>query len=122
MNPENPNLAEMFGEFDAGIFTNKATEAIKLVTIGTVQHRKKGQIIIILDFDPIGESDSVKVKHTLKYNRPTKNGKQTEENATTTPMYVNREGYLTISPQLQEDLFKNNQSDNVVNLKGKNNG
>jgi hypothetical protein len=37
-------------------------------------------------------------------------------------MYVNRDGYLTISPQLQEDLFKNNQSDNVVNLKGKNNG
>jgi hypothetical protein len=62
-----PTIDEMIGEFDAGIFTSKVT-ALKLVTIGTIENDKKGQVTIILDFEQIGDSSSVQVKHTLKYN------------------------------------------------------
>ncbi len=120
MSEPNPTLEEMIGELGAGIFTKKFTEAIKLAAIGTIQNHRKGSVVVTLEFNQIGESDSVTVKHTLKYCRPTKNGDQVERDITSTPMYVNREGYLTISPQLQEDLFKNDPSNStVVTFKGK---
>jgi hypothetical protein len=38
----NPTLEETLQEFDAGIFVNKVTEALKQAALGTVQHGKKG--------------------------------------------------------------------------------
>jgi hypothetical protein len=101
----NQTLEEMLGELDAGLFVYKVTEALKMVALGTVQHSKQGQVSMIFDLKQIGDSSSVAVSHTLKYSKPTTNGKMSEENKTVTPMYVNRDGYLTISPELQADLF-----------------
>ncbi|WP_197026935.1 hypothetical protein [Methylomonas sp. 11b] len=57
------------------------------------------------------------MNHTLKFSKPTRRGKATEEMTTSTPMYVNNLGCLTISPQTQDDLFANT-GDNVTLLKG----
>jgi len=115
-----PTLNETLDEFDAGIFTAKATEALKQVAMGVVATGKKGQVIITLDLEQIGDSSSVQTKHTLKYGRPTKNGKITEENTTSTPMYVDNLGYMTISPQTQDDLFSvvGNKSAGVSKMGG----
>ena len=112
----NPTLDETIGEFDAGIFTSKVTSALKLVALGVIENGKKGQVTITLDLDQISDSSSVVVKHTLKYNKPTKNGKMLEENTTSTPMYVDREGYLTINPQTQNDLFAADKTNNVTKI------
>ena len=111
-----PTLEETLGEFDAGIFTSKVTSAFKLVALGTIENGKKGQVTIVLDLEQIGDSSSVQVKHTLKYSKPTKNGKATEENTTSTPMYVDGNGYLTISPQTQNDLFAADKTNNVTKI------
>lgn len=111
-----PTLNEIIGEFDAGIFESKVSSALKMVAQGTIENGKKGQVTVVIDLERIGDSSSVQVKHTLKYSKPTKNGKATEENTTTTPMYVDREGYLTISPETQNDLFKADKSNNVTRL------
>ena len=113
-----PTLDETLLELDAGLFVNKITEALKMAALGTIQNGKKGSVSIIIELEQLGDSDSVKVKHTLKYCKPTRNGKAVEENTTTTPMYVNKDGFLTISPELQTDLFK---SGNVTQL-GEHNG
>ena len=111
-----PTLEETLGELDAGIFTAKVTSALKLVALGVIENRKKGQVTIVLDLEQIGDSASVQVKSTLKYNKPTKNGKTTEDNTTSTPMYVDGDGYLTISPQTQQDLFAADKNNNVTNI------
>lgn len=117
----NPTLDETLQEFDAGIFVNKVTEAIKQAALGTVQHSKKGSVSLVFEFSQIGDSSSVQVKHTLKYVKPTKNGKVSEENATSTPLYVNKDGFLTISPELQADLFYADKN-NVTNFRGNDHG
>lgn len=117
----NPTLDDTLQEFDAGLFVNKVTEALKMAALGTINHGKKGAVTLIIDLEQIGDSDSVQVKHTLKYVKPTKNGKVVEENATSTPMYVNKDGFLTISPELQADLFKAGQA-NVTTIRGRDNG
>ncbi len=111
-----PTLEETLGELDAGIFTAKVTSALKLVSLGVIENCKKGQVTIVLDLEQIGDSSSVQVKSTLKYNKPTKNGKATEENTTSTPMYVDGNGYLTISPQTQNDLFAADKNNNVTKI------
>ncbi len=100
-----PTLDETLGEFDAGIFVQKATEALKMAATGTIQSGKKGSVTLHFELERIGDSSSVQVKHTLKFVKPTTNGKMAEENTTSTPMYVDNLGYLTISPQTQDDLF-----------------
>jgi hypothetical protein len=77
----NPTLDETLQEFDAGIFVDKVTEALKQAALGTVQHGKKGSVSLVFELSQIGDSSSVQVKHTLKYVKPTKNGKVSEENA-----------------------------------------
>ena len=111
-----PTFEEIIGELDAGIFTSKVTSALKMVALGVVENSKKGQVTIVLDLDQIGDSSSVQVKHTLKFNKPTKNGKATEENTTSTAMYVDKDGYLTISLQTQTDLFVADKANNITLL------
>lgn len=94
-----PTLEETLGEFDAGIFSNKAMAALKMVALGAIENGKKGSVTLTFELDQIGDSSSVQVKHTLKYTKPTKRGKSSEEDATTTPMYVDKDGFLTISPE-----------------------
>ena len=114
----NPTLPDTLGELDAGIFMQQAEAALKDVALGVIRcDKKKGSVTIILELDRIGESDSVTVNHTIKFSKPTKRGKATEEMTTSTPMYVNNLGYLTISPQTQDDIF-NNTGDNVAKFRG----
>lgn len=91
-----PTLEETLGELDAGIFTAKVTSALKLVSLGVIENRKKGQVTIVLDLEQIGDSSSVQVKST--------------------PMYVDGNGYLTISPQTQNDLFAADKNNNVTKI------
>jgi len=109
-------LNDIIGEFDAGIFEAKTSAALKMVAIGVIESGKKGSVTIVLDLDQIGDSHSVQVKHTLKFSKPTKNGKSTEENTTSTPMYVNKDGALTISPEIQADLFNADKNNNVTKI------
>lgn len=102
---EQRTLNDTLQEFDAGIFVNKVQESLKKVALGVINHNKKGTVTIQLDIDRIGETEQVQIKHTIKYSQPTKRGKITEDNATSTPMHVNRFGDLTISAQAQNDLF-----------------
>ena len=111
MEKPSPTLPEILGELDAGIFEQKVHEALKTVALGVIRTGKDGSIQLTLKLSQIGNSSTVDVAHTLKMVQPTINGKVTDESTTNTAMYANNLGYLTIHPQMQEDLFK--ESENV---------
>lgn len=103
---QNPRIQETLEELDAGIFLQQAEAALKEVALGVINSdKKKGSVTITLELEKIGDSSSVSVNHTLKFNKPTRRGKASEEMTTSTPMYVNNLGYLTINQQTQNDLF-----------------
>lgn len=96
---------DIIGEFNAGIFADLLTRAMREVALGVVTTGKKGTVVMTLDMKQIGESDQVAVTHTLKFVRPTERGKQVEDNTTSTPMHVLTGGVLAIAPERQRDLF-----------------
>ena len=114
---EQITLNDTLQEFDAGIFVNKVHEALKKVALGVVNHNKKGTVTIQIDLERIGETEQVQIIHTVKYSQPTKRGKITEDNATSTPMHINRFGDLTISAQRQNDLFSNTTASLIREVK-----
>lgn len=110
---QNPNFILSLEEMDAGILADRLSRALADVAIGVVEHNKKGKVVLTLDLDRIGESSQVNVSHKLNYIKPTLRGKATEELTTTTPMYVNREGYLSVAPDMQVDIFKTKSEENA---------
>lgn len=99
------NVADMLGELDAGVFEQKLGRALSEVAMGVVTTGKKGKVVVTLDMAQIANSNQVNLTHSLKYVKPTGNGRVTEENATATPMHVGTGGKLTLFPDTQERLF-----------------
>lgn len=104
--PTGAQFTDVLPELDAGVFAGKINRALSDVAMGVVQTGKKGKVSITLDMEQIANSHQVKLKHSLKYIKPTGNGKVTEENATETPMHVGPRGKLTMFPDNQEKLFE----------------
>jgi len=104
-NQQNPNATRSIDEMDAGIFTQKITAALAEVALGAIQHRKKGKVIIELNLEPIGTSSQLNITHKIASTKPTLNGKVTEDETTSTPMYTNTLGFLSVSPDAQIDIF-----------------
>jgi len=111
---KNPNFIETLEELDAGVLANKLARAAADVALGVVEHGKKGKIVLTLDMERIGESAQLQIAHKINYVKPTLRGKATEEETTSTPMYVNKHGYLSVAPDAQFDIFNTeNQPERV---------
>jgi len=104
-----PDFSSTLEELDAGVLLNKISRAAADVALGVVTHGKKGKVVITLDLDRIGESSQVNVSHKISYIKPTLRGKASEEDTTVTPMYINPHGHMSVSPDVQIDLFKTNE-------------
>lgn len=100
------NVSDMFGELDAGVFEQKLARSLSEVALGVVTTGKKGKVVVTFDMAQIANSSQVNLQHSLKYIKPTGNGKVTEENTTATPLHVGVGGKLTLFPDTQEKLFK----------------
>ncbi len=111
MSEQQYDFGETLGDLDAGVFLNKVSQAVKDVALGVVAHgdgKRKGKVTIELTIARIGESMQVEMAHKLAYDRPTKRGKQSEEDTTTTALYVKPQGGLSIMPNDQVDAFGRN--------------
>jgi len=99
------DAATVLNDLNAGAFSQKVTAALAEVALGTILHGKVGKVAISLEFKQIENSDQVAITHKLTYSKPTEKGKVTEENTTSTPMFVGKGGLLSIMPDTQESLF-----------------
>ncbi|MGB5118839.1 MAG: hypothetical protein WBO26_18095 [Providencia rettgeri] len=98
------NVPDFLSELDAGTFQNKISAALNLVGGGVNKNGGTGEIQIVFKITQFDEN-RVKVSHKLKFVTPTRRGKQSEEDTTETPMYVNKGGKLTILQEDQGQLF-----------------
>ncbi len=90
------NLQELLPDLDGGVFEQKISTMLSEVALGVVTHGRQGKVTVEFDMKQIGETQQVAMKHTLKYQKPTKRGKATEEDSTETPLYVANNGDLAL--------------------------
>lgn len=99
------NLEQLLGDLDGGVFAQKIATALSDAALAVAHTGKKGDVSVTFSMKRIGDSNQVEIAHTLKYTRPTSKGKVTEENTTSTPLYVGSRGALTLIPDTQQKLF-----------------
>jgi hypothetical protein len=104
--PQGTSFTDVLPELDAGVFDQKINRALSDVALGVVTTGKVGKVVITLDMKQIANGRQVTLAHSLKYVKPTGNGRLTEENTTETALYVNAGGRLTVTPDTQEKLFE----------------
>lgn len=95
------DVGEFITDLDGGQFDRKLSIALSQVAASVVDNDKAGEVSIKFVFERIKGTQQVQCKHTLKFNRPTMDGKAGEEEARTTPMHVGKFGKLTLAPENQ---------------------
>lgn len=100
------DLEHLFEVMDGGTLAIKLATALSDVAAAIDHTRKQGEVSLIFKIKPIGETSQVMIDHTLKYVEPKARGKVSEEDTTSTPMYVGTRGKLTLIPDTQQSLFK----------------
>jgi len=99
--PDTPwDAAEMLHELDGGVFMMKLARAVQDGALAATEHGREAQISMTLKLKQINESNVVNAAHKIAYKHPTKNGVQSEEDETKTPLYVGQRGRLSVSPEI----------------------
>lgn len=105
-----PRFAEKtLPELDAGVFEEKLNRSLRDIALATVTNddsRKRGEVTIKLKMERVKETNQIALSHRIETSRPTPNGKETIHDETSTVLYVNPTGSLTIAPEAQMDFLK----------------
>lgn len=99
------NVQEFISDLDGGVFEEKLSKVLSDVAGAVVDHDVAGKVNITIDIKRIGNSHQVMLAHKLSYSRPTSKGKISEDNTTSTPMYVGPQGALTLFAPNQTQMF-----------------
>ena len=108
---DNDNLLNFMQEVDSGAFAIRAAAYLKEVAQAVARHDKGGEIVIKFSIKPskktnqTGAGARCDVVTKLNYVRPTNNGKIAEENNTETPMWINKDGSVTLLAASHDDMF-----------------
>lgn len=104
-----PDFVPVFEELDAGLFSRKVAAAIAetaLAVVNAESAKQTGEVALEFKIARIGEGAQISMTHRLKFSRPTRRGKRSENDVTLTLLYVGKGGKLTVTPDTQIDLFK----------------
>jgi hypothetical protein len=91
-------------EFNGAVYTQQADDILKQAVLGVVNHGikgKKGKVILTISIVRHEDEDGdmmVDVEHAWAFEYPTKRGKKTETNSTSTTMYPTATGGLSVFP------------------------
>lgn len=95
------DVSEFFQDLDGGVFDHKLSIALSQVAAASVDNEKTGEVSIKLTFKRIPGTTQVHCEHTLKFSRPTMDGKAGEEEKRTTALHVGKYGKLSVAPENQ---------------------
>ncbi len=95
------DVPEFIAELDGANFEHKLSIALSQVAAACVDNDKVGEVSIKFAFKKIPGTSQVHCEHTLKFTRPTMDGKSGEEEKRTTPLHVGKFGKLSIAPENQ---------------------
>lgn len=99
------DVSEFFQDLDGGVFDHKLSVALSQVAAASVDNDKTGEVSIKLTFKKIPGTSQVHCEHTLKFSRPTLDGKAGEEEKRTTALHVGKYGKLSIAPESQMEFI-----------------
>ena len=99
------DINEFFGDLEGGLLADKLSAILSEVAGAVMDHSRKGNVTIKLDFSRLGKSGQVMVGSDLQFTRPTEHGKKSEQTKLETSMYVGQKGKLTFFPEDQSQLF-----------------
>lgn len=108
MNTLKPTDAPKFlSELTGGAFADQIGHALSDVAESVIVTGKKGQVVITLDIEQMGdkESSQVGIKHKLAYTAPERFGTRKEDYARKTPMHVNKGGEMSLYANHTAGLF-----------------
>ena len=91
------DVSEFFTDLDGGIFERKLSIALSQVAAACTDHDKVGEVNIKLSFSQIAGTGQVRCEHTLKYVKPTMDGKAGEEEKRSTVLHVGKFGALSLA-------------------------
>ncbi len=99
------DVSEFITDLDGGVFDRKLSIALSQVAASVVDNNQAGEVNIKLQFKRIPGTTQVHCAHTLKFTRPTMDGKASEEETRTTALHVGKFGKLSLAPENQLAMF-----------------
>lgn len=99
------DVAEFMTDLDGGQFDRMLSIALSQVAAGTCDNDGKGEVVVKFAFSKVPGSSQVICQHTLKFTRPTADGKAGEEATRKTALHVGKFGRLTLAPENQLAMF-----------------
>lgn len=91
------DVAEFITDLDGGVFDRKLSIALSSVAAAVVDNDKAGEVNIKLSLTRIPGTNQVRCEHTLKFQRPTMDGKASEEEKRSTVLHVGKFGALSLA-------------------------
>lgn len=104
MSERQTDVATFISDLDGGVFEQKYGAILSDVALSVNNTSKKGKVTIEIEFSALDEN-RVTLSHKLKFTAPTMRRNRSEENTTSTPMYVNKGGRLSLFKEDQGQLF-----------------
>ena len=98
------DVTEFLSDLDAGIFERKLSVALSQAAAAVTDHDKVGEVTVKLNLSRIPGTHQVTVAHTLKFQRPTADGKRSEEATRKTVMHVGKNGVMSLMPANQLNI------------------
>lgn len=95
------DVSAFITDLDGGQFDRMLSVALGQVAAGVVDNDKVGEVAVKFHIERIPGTHQVTVKHTLKFTKPTMDGKASEEATRKTVMHVGKNGVMSLVPQSQ---------------------
>ena len=99
------DVTEFLTDLDGGQFERMLSIAVSQVAAGTCDNDGKGEVNIKFTFSKVPGASQVICAHSLKFTRPTADGKASEEVTRKTALHVGKYGKLTLMPESQVQMF-----------------
>lgn len=99
------DVGEFITDLDGGQFDRKLSIALSQVAAASMDNDKTGEVIVKFKFSRIPGTMQITCNHSLKYVKPTKDGKAGEEESRDTVLHVGKYGALSLA-QAPLDLGK----------------
>lgn len=91
------DVAEFLTDLDGGQFERKLSVALSQVAAAVVDNGKTGKVTVDFSIDTIPGTHQVQVHHALKFSKPTRDGRASEEEKRSTVLHVGKYGALSLT-------------------------
>lgn len=95
------DVGEFITDLDGGMFDRKLSIALSQVAAAAMDNDKVGDVSVNFKFKKIPGTAQVHCAHTLKFSKPTPDGKAGEEETRSTALHVGKFGALSLAPANQ---------------------